>query len=280
MGPSVSQRCVFIESLAPSFTKSAREPQRESTKRALRVSSSAILEDRPTWLTGMLENFLNLDDYRGNSVSEDTVRSTVERRRRRVAMGRPGRAATAGLRTSRDDIKRIDIPTLILHGTADRILLDRRTRPAPARGSARRPTTSRSTADRTSCASTHADEVNRGAARVHRAARKKRRLTVSTPPPAPRDPAGPKPLPKEPHHVRSVPHRARAVRPGDRRRNITTPVPLRTRAGGRAEGARRSAGRPDREAARSRRSGSPSQLRSATRACASSSPSTAPGRCQ
>ena len=46
----------------------------------------------------------------------------LERRRRGVADARPGRARPAGWRTSAEDIKRIDVPTLILHGTADRIL--------------------------------------------------------------------------------------------------------------------------------------------------------------
>ncbi len=35
---------------------------------------------------------------------------------------RPGRARSPGSTTTSEDIKRIDIPTLILHGTADRIL--------------------------------------------------------------------------------------------------------------------------------------------------------------
>ena len=34
----------------------------------------AILDDRAAWLTGTLGDFLNLDDYLGTRVSEETVR--------------------------------------------------------------------------------------------------------------------------------------------------------------------------------------------------------------
>ena len=35
----------------------------------------AILDDRYAWLTGLLGDFLNLDDYLGKRVSEETVRA-------------------------------------------------------------------------------------------------------------------------------------------------------------------------------------------------------------
>jgi non-heme chloroperoxidase len=119
-GTSRLQSCVFIESLAPSFVKSDENPNGvdQATVDTVR---GAILADRPAWLTGLLGDFLNLDDYLGTRVSEETVRSSW------TAGAAAGPWATwacvlTWLEDFHQDIKRVDIPTLILHGTADRIL--------------------------------------------------------------------------------------------------------------------------------------------------------------
>ena len=111
---------VFIESLAPSFVKSAENPNGVDEAGVAGVQQ-AILDDRYAWLTGLIGDFLNLDDYLGKRVSEETVRALW------VAGAEASPYATcACVRTWLDDfsadIGRIDVPTLILHGTADRIL--------------------------------------------------------------------------------------------------------------------------------------------------------------
>ena len=66
-------------------------------------------------------DFLNLDDYLGHRVSEETVRNAWNA----GADASPWATWSCVLTWLDDfaeDIKRIDIPTLILHGTADRIL--------------------------------------------------------------------------------------------------------------------------------------------------------------
>lgn len=112
--------CVFIESLAPSFAKSDENPTGVD-RATVDTVRQAILDDRPAWLTGLLADFLNLDDYLGKRVSEDTVRNLWN-----AGAGASPEATWACVLTWLDDfqedIKRIDIPTLILHGTADRIL--------------------------------------------------------------------------------------------------------------------------------------------------------------
>jgi non-heme chloroperoxidase len=112
--------CVFIESLAPSFAKSAENPSGVDPAGVAGVQQ-AILDDRFAWLTGLVGDFLNLDDYLGQRVSEDTVRALWN------AGAEASPVATwacpvGWLEDFGEDIKRIDIPTLILHGTADRIL--------------------------------------------------------------------------------------------------------------------------------------------------------------
>ena len=112
--------CVFIESLAPSFVKSDANPAGVDEAAVAEVQQ-AILDDRFAWLTGLLGDFLNLDQYLGQRVSEETVRNAWN------AGAEASPIATwacvpGWLDDFAEDIKRIDVPTLILHGTADRVL--------------------------------------------------------------------------------------------------------------------------------------------------------------
>jgi non-heme chloroperoxidase len=112
--------CVFIESLAPSFVKSEENPKGVD-QAGVDATRQAILDDRPAWLTGLLGDFLNLDDYLGKRVSEDTVRNNWNAGAEASPIATWACVLT-WLDDFQEDIKRIDIPTLILHGTADRIL--------------------------------------------------------------------------------------------------------------------------------------------------------------
>jgi non-heme chloroperoxidase len=112
--------CVFIESLAPSFTKSADNPKGVD-QAVVDGVQQAILHDRPAWLTAIMNDFLNLDELLGKRVSEDAVRNLWN------AGADASPIATwacpqTWLDDFTDDLPRIDIPALILHGTADRIL--------------------------------------------------------------------------------------------------------------------------------------------------------------
>jgi len=113
-------RCVFIESLAPSFAKSDANPKGVDPAGVAGVQQ-AILADRFAWLSGLIGDFLNLDEYLGKRVSEDAVRALWN------AGAEASPEATFAcpqgwLEDFSQDITRIDVPTLILHGTADRIL--------------------------------------------------------------------------------------------------------------------------------------------------------------
>jgi non-heme chloroperoxidase len=112
--------CVFIESLAPSFVKSDENPNGVDQAGVDGVQQ-AILDDRAAWLTGLLGDFLNLDDYLGKRVSEETVR-TMWNAGAEASPEATWACVVTWLDHFEQDIARIDIPTLILHGTADRIL--------------------------------------------------------------------------------------------------------------------------------------------------------------
>jgi len=112
--------CVFIESLAPSFVKSSENPNGVD-QAGVDAVQQAIRHDRPAWLTAILGDMLNLDELLGTRVSQDAVRNLWN------AGADASPEATwacpvTWLDDFHDDLKRIDIPALVLHGTADRIL--------------------------------------------------------------------------------------------------------------------------------------------------------------
>jgi non-heme chloroperoxidase len=110
----------MIESLAPSFAKSAENPQ-GADEAAVAGVQQAVLNDRYAWLTGLLGDFLNLDQYLGKRVSEETVRAMWQAGADAAPLATW--AAPAGwLDDFSEDITRMNVPTLIIHGTADRIL--------------------------------------------------------------------------------------------------------------------------------------------------------------
>lgn len=78
-------------------------------------------EDRFAWYDSFFENFYNLDENLGSRISEAAVRASWA-----TAAQASWYAASACVDTwltdFRGDIERIDVPSLILHGTADRIL--------------------------------------------------------------------------------------------------------------------------------------------------------------
>jgi non-heme chloroperoxidase len=119
-GTARLKACVFIETLAPSFAKSTDNPNGADGATVASVQQ-AILEDRFKWLTGLLGDLFNLDENLGRRISEETVRSTWN------AAADASPIATwacppGWLEDFTQDITRIDVATLILHGTADRIL--------------------------------------------------------------------------------------------------------------------------------------------------------------
>jgi len=111
---------VFIESLAPSFAKSADNPWGVDEAGVAGVQQ-AILADRPAWLTGLVNDFLNLEDNLGKRVSEETVR-TIWNAGAEASPYATWACPPGWLADFTQDITKIDVPTLILHGTADRIL--------------------------------------------------------------------------------------------------------------------------------------------------------------
>jgi non-heme chloroperoxidase len=81
----------------------------------------AIVADRPAYLSTFLKDFYNVDVFHGNRISDDAIRLSWN-----VAAGASAKGTLdcvpSWLTDFRDDLPRIDVPTLIIQGDADRIL--------------------------------------------------------------------------------------------------------------------------------------------------------------
>ncbi|MBE9178550.1 alpha/beta hydrolase [Oculatella sp. LEGE 06141] len=81
----------------------------------------AIAEDRPAYLSMFLKDFFNADVFLGDRISNEAIQMSWN-----VAAGASAKATLdcvpSWVTDFRDDLPRIDVPTLIIHGDADRML--------------------------------------------------------------------------------------------------------------------------------------------------------------
>ncbi|HEX3590135.1 MAG TPA: alpha/beta hydrolase [Pseudonocardiaceae bacterium] len=82
---------------------------------------AAVLADRPAYFKDFFDNFYNTDIYLGTRISAQALQNSFT-----VACGASAFAAHACVDTwltdFRADLPKIDVPTLLVHGNADRIL--------------------------------------------------------------------------------------------------------------------------------------------------------------
>ncbi len=82
---------------------------------------AAVLKDRPAYFKDFLDNFYNVDMYAGTRISDQAWQNSFN-----VAVAASAWAAYACVDTwltdFREDLPKIDVPTLLVHGDADRIL--------------------------------------------------------------------------------------------------------------------------------------------------------------
>lgn len=81
----------------------------------------AIVADRPAYFSAFFKDFYNMDVLLGSRISSDAIQASWN-----VAVGASAKATLdcipSWLTDFRDDLPRIDVPTLIIHGDADRVL--------------------------------------------------------------------------------------------------------------------------------------------------------------
>src|SRR6201997_4013365 len=83
--------------------------------------AQAARADTPAWMKGFLDNFYNVDTLHGTLVSDQAFHD-----RWNLAVTASATAAVACIGTwttdFRDDLPKIDVPVLVLHGDADQVL--------------------------------------------------------------------------------------------------------------------------------------------------------------
>ena len=115
----VSQ-AVFISSVAPCLLKAVDNPEGVDGG-VFEGIKKAIVADRPAFLSAFLADFYNVDLLGGKRVSDQVVQYSWN-----VAVGASAQATldcvSAWGTDFRKDLSRVEVPTLVIHGDADRIL--------------------------------------------------------------------------------------------------------------------------------------------------------------
>jgi len=114
-------RAVFMSAVPPFLLKTADNPEGVDAA-AFEGIKAGVLADRPAFLTQFLANFFNVDQLGGTLVSDQAVQFCWN-----IAAGASPKGTldcvTAFSSTDfRSDLTRVDVPTLIIHGDADRIV--------------------------------------------------------------------------------------------------------------------------------------------------------------
>jgi non-heme chloroperoxidase len=113
-------KAAFLASLQPFLLKADDNPT-GLPQEIVDGIVAAVTADRYAYFTDFYKNFYNTDDNLGTRLSEEALRNSWN-----VAAGASWFASGAVVPTwftdFRSDIHQIDVPTLILHGTADNIL--------------------------------------------------------------------------------------------------------------------------------------------------------------
>ncbi|HEY6330301.1 MAG TPA: alpha/beta hydrolase, partial [Blastocatellia bacterium] len=116
----------FFSAITPFLLKTPDNPT-GADRQLFEGLKKAVLADRQAFLTDFLANFYNLDQYQGKLVSPQVVQDSWN-----IGVGASPRGTLdcvdAWLTDFRKDLDSFGIPTLVIHGDADRIC------PFPATG--------------------------------------------------------------------------------------------------------------------------------------------------
>ena len=114
-------KAAFLGSLEPYLLITDDNPDGAGPQDFFDGIAASVAEDRWAFLTGFYKDFYNLDENLGSRISQEAVDASVQ-----VAnqMGNSAIALSplAWPTDFRADIPKIDVPALIVHGTADNIL--------------------------------------------------------------------------------------------------------------------------------------------------------------
>lgn len=114
------RKAVIISGVPPYLLKAEDNPEGVDAS-VFDGLQEAVAADRYAFFTGFFQNFYNTDIFLGKLVSEQAVQASWN-----LAAGSSATASWACIPTwhedFREDLARIDVPTLVMHGDADRLL--------------------------------------------------------------------------------------------------------------------------------------------------------------
>ena len=113
-------KAVFISSIPPFLLKTPDNPDGVDGS-VFKGIQTAIVSDRPAFLSSFLADFYNVDVLGGKRISDQVVQYSWN-----VAVAASAKGSLdcvkAWLTDFRKDLQRIEVPTLVIHGDSDRIL--------------------------------------------------------------------------------------------------------------------------------------------------------------
>lgn len=119
-GSARVSKAVFLGSLEPFLLKTEDNPD-GVPQEVFDGLLGAVKEDRYAFFTEFFKNFFNTDDTLGSRLSEEALRASWATASNSSAYA-SWAAQPTWLTDFRKDIPKIDVPALIVHGTADNIL--------------------------------------------------------------------------------------------------------------------------------------------------------------
>jgi len=119
-GSNGVSKAVIISGVPPYLLKTADNPEALDGEVFAGIEK-AVAADRYAFFSGFFQNFYNTDQFLGKRVSEQAIEASWN-----VAAGASAIASLACVAAwhtdFREDLARIDVPTLVIQGDADRIL--------------------------------------------------------------------------------------------------------------------------------------------------------------
>jgi non-heme chloroperoxidase len=119
-GSARVRKAVLLGAIPPFVLKTEDNPEGVDGS-VFEGIKQAIVADRYAYFKDFFDNFYNVDQYRGTRISDSALEASFN-----VAAGASPYATYACVDTwltdFRSDLPKIDVPMLVLHGTADRIL--------------------------------------------------------------------------------------------------------------------------------------------------------------